>query len=315
MKLLLIILTSLSLSTFIFGENLQAVKCTVINEDNTPVIGAQIAVGYVGHTPKSSKSVKGITNPAGVFTANGHAPLRMKVIINKDGYYTSVIKKLNRSKDHDLKIVLRKKLKPIPLLAKRIRTKIPSIGKKHGFDFKIGDWIKPFGKGITSDILIEATWEKNSTGKNIGNLSITAPDDEDGIFVTNSSNGFIHNSSLQMPHTAPIKGYIKEIKRSEIGYENIKKPVNTSYFIKTRAKDINTADLQFNYAKILNGIDFFMSGGVFLSEEYRKKHPKELGVITFSYCFNPTPDDRNLEFDITRNLFDNLKSIEKVREP
>lgn len=35
----------------------------------------------------------------------------------------------------------------------------------------------------------------------------------------------------------------------------------------------------------------------------------------FTYYLNPTPNDRNIEFDPKRNLFTNLSSSEEVRDP
>jgi len=35
----------------------------------------------------------------------------------------------------------------------------------------------------------------------------------------------------------------------------------------------------------------------------------------FGYDLNPTPNDRNVEFDPKRNLFKDLRPSEQVREP
>jgi hypothetical protein len=39
------------------------------------------------------------------------------------------------------------------------------------------------------------------------------------------------------------------------------------------------------------------------------------GNIGFTYYLNPTPNDRNVEFDPKQNLFKNLPSSEQVRQP
>ncbi len=41
----------------------------------------------------------------------------------------------------------------------------------------------------------------------------------------------------------------------------------------------------------------------------------ELPTLTFIYYLNPTPNDRNMEFDPKRNLFTDLKVGEQVQEP
>jgi hypothetical protein len=38
-------------------------------------------------------------------------------------------------------------------------------------------------------------------------------------------------------------------------------------------------------------------------------------ILLFTYYLNPTPNDRNLEFDPKRNLFTNLKDEERVTAP
>ena len=38
-------------------------------------------------------------------------------------------------------------------------------------------------------------------------------------------------------------------------------------------------------------------------------------TLRFTYYLNPTPNDRNMEFDPKRNLFQNLKSTEQVNMP
>jgi hypothetical protein len=37
--------------------------------------------------------------------------------------------------------------------------------------------------------------------------------------------------------------------------------------------------------------------------------------MNFTYYLNPTPNDRNVEFDPKRNLFTNLKDDERVTMP
>ena len=59
--------------------------------------------------------------------------------------------------------------------------------------------------------------------------------------------------------------------------------------------------------------------GKIVSALYGKIHG-EIGYswtrgIRFIYYLNPTPNDRNLEFDPSRNLFTDLKPMEQVREP
>lgn len=41
----------------------------------------------------------------------------------------------------------------------------------------------------------------------------------------------------------------------------------------------------------------------------------ERGRVTFTYYLNPTPNDRNVEFNPKKNLFTDLSAREQVHEP
>ena len=60
--------------------------------------------------------------------------------------------RLSRMKDHNVTYVLRKKINPIGLYAKKIHLYLPKNKVWLGFDFVAGDWVKPFGKGLVVDI-------------------------------------------------------------------------------------------------------------------------------------------------------------------
>ncbi|MGH7991175.1 MAG: hypothetical protein ACREDS_13420 [Limisphaerales bacterium] len=38
-------------------------------------------------------------------------------------------------------------------------------------------------------------------------------------------------------------------------------------------------------------------------------------LILFTYYLNPTPNDRNVESDPSRNLFGNLPAMQRVKDP
>ncbi len=211
--------------------------------------------------------------------------------------------------------VLRKMKDPIPLYARKFWGKIPDIGNAHGFDFEIGDWVTPHGRGEKTDIFFKVIVVKDTTSKLAGELEISFPHEQEGFVSVNRESGYIFLNQLPMPNEALETGYRRVLKRIEAGYENKTKPIHTSYFFRTRAKKIVAEKYLFNYSKLKDGLGFVMGGGRFLEEPYRKKHPVEYGAVEFTYYYNPKPDDRNLEFDPKRNLFKNLKNNERVIDP
>lgn len=315
MKYLYTILFSILLASTGSCQEVRNVKVTVTEEDGTPIKNADTTITFLGYTPRTTEKIQGQTNALGVFQASGNPPLRMSVRIEKKGYYTTRSDRLSKTKNHDVTFVLRNIKEPVPLFAKRFNSQLPDLGKKVGFDFQVGDWVAPDGKGKTVDIFFRADVFHNKEGKDSGKLEVTFPHEQDGIATVNEKNGYITQSEMLIPHLAFKEGYSEKIQRVESGYQNEKKPHNTAYFLRTRAQMVSEDKYHFNYSKFNDGIEFFMSGGVFLDGESRKKHPQEVCVLTFTYYFNPTPNDRNLEFDTNHNLFIDLESTEQVSKP
>jgi hypothetical protein len=72
-----------------------------------------------------------------------------------------------------------------------------------------------------------------------------------------------------------------------------------AYFVRCRVKlDEQSRIVSANYAKLTTDIVFDLRGR-----------------IDFTYVFNPTPNDRNLEFDTGKNKFADLKFEERVVKP
>lgn len=317
MKIISLLLASLLLVGIASCQEVRNIKVTVTEEDGTPIEGADATITFLGYSGRQTQRLKGKTDSSGMFQASGSSQLRMYVKLEKNGYYATNSDRLSRKQDHDLNFVLRSIKKPIPLYAKTFRGNLPTLGDKHGFDFQVGDWIAPYGDGLISDVFFCAKIEEHQTenGKLIGSIQISFPHKSEGVATIDKKSGFMSSSLLIMPHQAPEENYFPEISRKEAGYENKSKPAETSYFFRTRSKEIEPEKFVFNYTKFQDGFKFVMGGGVFLEEPYRKKHPNEYGNIEFTYYFNPTPRDRNLEFDPEKNLFTNLESNEQVREP
>lgn len=315
MKMIAQLCLGLLLTGLASCQEIRTVKTTVTEEDGTPIEGIDVTVNFLAYGTDKTIRNKGVTNKKGVCQVSGSTSGRIHVRMEKEGYYQTKSGRLSRHKDHDMTFVLRKIKNPIPLYAKKFRGKAPGIGRRYGFDFEEGDWVEPQGKGKRTDLYFRVDLTKDTKGKRAGKLSITFPNEEEGVAIIAETNGYLILSKLVMPHYASENNYQNKIERTESGYQNERKPRNTAYFLRTRAKQGKPGDTIFNYAKFQNGINFSMGGGMFLEEPYRSRYPDEYGAIEFTYYFNSTPNDRNLEFDTNRNLFRNLDSTERVNEP
>lgn len=59
-----------------------------------------------------------------------------------------------------------------------------------------------------------------------------------------------------MPNTAFEDGYQREILQIESGYQNTNKMRDVSYFLRTRAQEIDDRECIFNYSKFKDVFDF-----------------------------------------------------------
>jgi hypothetical protein len=309
------LLVSLMVAGLACCQEIRTVKVAATEEDGKPIEGVDVTITFMGQSGPQTQRITGKTDVSGVFQASGRPELRMYVRLEKDGYYTTDSDRLSRTQDHNLTYVLRKIQRPIPLYAKKFRSKLPKLGVEVGFDFEVGDWVAPYGGGRFSDILVTASVKHVGTDSPSGSVKISFPNPEDGVFTVDEVTGYRPRSQLIMPHLAPETVYVPDVSREESGYQNESKPKNVSYFLRTRSREVTPGKFAHNYAKFQDGFKFVMGGGVFLEEPYRTKHPEEYGLVEFTYYYNPTSNDRNLEFDTKQNLFKNLDPTEQVHEP
>ena len=273
-------------------QEIRTVTTTVTEENGEPIEGVSATVIYLGYNGETTQRVRGKTDTKGFFQAKGTPQLRMHVYLEKDGYYPTESGRLSRKQDHDVTFVLRKKKNPIPLYAKRSRLVSPVLGGNLGYDFEVRDWVKPHGKGVNTDLFFKVTYDKRSRQDFDYELQVTFPGEMDGIQEFRSTKF----SDLRSPYEAPLNGYLSSWtqthqRRPDIGrFGN--RDDSRNYWIRVRSK-----------------VD---EEGKLVSAHYIKMY----GDFPDLHCyFNPTPNDRNLEFDRTQNLFRDLDTAERVRHP
>ena len=208
-------------------------------------------------------------------------------------------------------LVIKRVLNPIPMYAKTLRNlsppfQIPEYGKAIGFDLMKGDWVAPYGKGETEDFIfkMDCTLRDGMTSDRYqmydASLTLSFSNDGDGIQPF-----YIHpmrSSTLRLPRFAPESGYASNwvktayVHKDESHFENRE---DENYLFRVRTKrDKKGAITNALYGKISGRLSF----------DYEKH-------ISFTYYLNPTPNDRNLEFDPKQNLLKNLPWQAEVQEP
>jgi hypothetical protein len=224
--------------------------------------------------------------------------------IRKDGFYpTDVVYDLGGNYNQEAwnikpTWVLKKIIQPIPMYAKSVNLAMPAYDKPVGFDFMAGDWVEPFGKGKSTDIVFTTHLDKRTWNDFDYKVTISFPNSGDGIqaFTVPATRFPGDGSALRSPHEAPEQGYLPELAREHnerptkiLKYDN---DPNANYFFRIRT----VSDEKGNVKSALYGKIY----GDFMQ---------------FRYYLNPTPNDRNVEFDPKQNLMQGLKSVEQVSQP
>ena len=182
-----------------------------------------------------------------------------------------------------IKYVLKKKRNPIPLYVKSLNEglPVPLFDRKCGYDFEAGDWVTPHGIGKTTDIFFLVKIKKEANGDFDSSIEVTFPNEGDGLiyFENNQREG----SELTSDYLAPEKGYKKhKLLRRFQKDGKITSEINRTtgnYYLRLRTRLDGKGNIKSsNFAKLYG--DF----------------------MYFTYYFNPTRNDRNVEFDPEKNL-------------
>ena len=287
-------------------EHTWKITLKVLDEVGNPVPHVNAGVGFF--TNSQPASIDGITDTNGLFVASqtvesSGGGYTFGFSAEKDGYYTTrsgfyLDAKYDAVKwNPTVTLTLKKVGKPVAMYAKQyvMGLKVPEYGKPIAYDFEVGDWVGPYGKGIKKDIIFQKEYYDKGAGGYYSKVTVSFPKEADGIQVCtipDSEKG----SGLRSPHEAPQDGYLAEISREVSALhgqpsKNEHDP-NRIYLFRVRTvKNDNGKIVSAHYGKIYG--DF----------------------MQFTYYLNPTPNDRNIEFDPKQNLIHSLDSLEQVSAP
>jgi hypothetical protein len=156
----------------------------------------------------------------------------------------------------------------------------------------------PHGKGISTDIVFTAHREKREANDTDYKLTVGFPNTGDGIQEFEASTYYLDSrgSALRSAQAAPVRGYQAEWIQAKTRRPG--KPMETNW-------DINRN----YYFRVRTVLD---QNGNVKSALYGKIYGD---FMQFSYYLNPTPNDRNVEFDPKQNLMKKLTPLEAVTGP
>jgi hypothetical protein len=262
----------------------------VTDEQGTPVKGVEVGGYFSG--PFASAPDKAKTDVDGRVVLRGKATLQVSVASGGDGtpWYLSSLDIIPGGIDSDKQgwnikregaLILRKKRNPTPLAVRRIELVPPSLEKPYAYDLEIGDYVQPYGKGKTPDLVFRSVLLRNDGPMDLDyRLDVSFSNLGDGIISTEQNLWCTLRSPHYLAPNAQYKNkwiYTRTVKPGGGGKTSANP--NRCFYLRVRTK-LDTAGkiMSANYAKIYGDFSKFV------------------------YFYNPTPNERNLEFDPDKNL-------------
>jgi hypothetical protein len=299
------------------------VTVKVTDENGQPVPGAQVSIGYHAKRKFGQSEAEYRLNPAqlegqtdtnGIFSASHtDTSWTIRIGVQKAGYYSSDIshqlympgqvgeQAVEASRNAALTLVLKRIGDPIPMYAVQAHAILQQEDKPMGFDLEAGDWVTPYGKGFHTDMIFTLLHRQIINQREYDcTLTVTFPDKGDGVAVAPSET--ITGSEFKTSRTAAENGYQPEL---DLHYSNTNQPPSVfGYFIRVRTELNPDGTIKSAlYGKIAGNFRFY-AGTI-----------KPTSGMGFTYYLNPTPNDRNLEFNPKTNLIRDLKFDEQVKTP
>lgn len=281
------------------------VKITVSASDSgaSPVSNATVSVFFEQKDGNQYKQ-EGETDVLGMFTAEGMTRSSIGGSVIKGGFYRSDFhlpfamgqERIDGDRwlpwNPTIPVVLREIRNPIPMYVKIFDGILPN-GETYGFDCEAGDFVKPYGRGVKSDFMVTCKGTGIPGTKTTHSIEMLAPDPAGGFMVKKKHS----SSAFKSDYLAPEQGYSTNVF-AQMEYDSQHGVSGSSVFqsdeylvFKSRIKcDAEGNIVSANYGKFYSGIEFMRGVG------------EHVGV-GFLYYFNPTPNDRNIEFDGKNNLF------------
>ena len=328
MKIIILSLSAIAIIGAAVALTTPQIRFTVhvTGEDENPLSG--IKCSFIFHPNASHQDqytqVKAVSDENGNFTVEGPSQdgtFAFGELLNKDGYYPSGVNIPSFLKTDTLghwlpwdvtyTTVLRKIGNPIPMYARELNITTPTlVNQSCGFDLEEADWVAPYGKGKIADFIFTVTQaEYHSDNDYNGTITLSFSNLDDGIKATQLPKEFA-NSRFTWPREAPETGYQPTLEAFRSWHSLPSGEVNVTnsakddqvYFFRVRTEKQGDKIISALYGKIQGGIRVGPT-------------PTQHGFINFLYYLNPTPNDRNMEYDPKQDLFKGLTFPVAPRDP
>lgn len=267
----------------------------VVDEDRQPVSNALVTIVF-GRDRELGKAVQieGMSDSSGLFAAQHESDGQVFWGVQKPGFYSSTgyehlfkrdLIEAGRWQPWDkvFNVIVRKINNPVPVFRKYVNQSVPEMSQPVGYDLMVGDWVTPHGQGKSPDLIFLTEYNQRSVKDYDFRLKVYFSRPGDGIQeITNGSE--LAKSDFKWPYLAPDGGYMKDWvqtrSRTPAGGERGNRNPDRKYALRIRSVVDDAGN-------IVNALYGRISGD----------------FMDFTYCVNPTENDRNLEYS-GENLFE-----------
>jgi len=295
-----------------------SVKFRVVDDAGLPVMDVGVEGGFLDLSQSGVRSAfRGSTDSNGIFVARGKAVVGVYARFSREGFYSTIVREFVEYKwradgrgyeripswDRDISVLLKRVRNPIPMYARPVRGSafnpfervgVYCLGRTSSYDFVRGAFLPPYGTGEVADV--EFRWAMNIYSKDEDGLAVDY-DTLSEIRMTNVLDGICRGIPDGGKGEKKNEGswYISAYEAPLDGYTNV---ITFYERIRGRKAESNDDGHYLYYFRIRTQTNE-------LGQVTNALYGKIYGQINgnFTYYLNPTPNDRNIEFDPNRNLF------------
>jgi hypothetical protein len=293
----------------------------VVDQNRNDVTNADVNIHFSLNN-RRNEPILGKTDTSGCFAATDRLTGEIIYCVNKKGYYETrtrfwLMERETRCLENGhwipwnptLEVTLKEIRKPIPMIVKKAKIVLPKKGSYFEYDFLVGDLVEPHGSGKRGDMAFMYKSERSRSSHYLDftkELWIKAMAEGEGVLLKKKDGWSTLNSIDEAPDSGYGTNLMLRTDRTDTKIlENIEINEDDYLIIRSRVeKNISGEIVSSQYGKLYGRIDY----GSY------DKNP-DMGAVNILYYFNPTPNDRNLEFDGKNNLLTGLTSLEEVHTP
>lgn len=296
------------------GWPLAKLAVHVVGEHGEPIPGADATITFREKLSDQNAWAVGKTDSEGYFTAEGYSDKRLFGFVRKAGYYESgtgwvIFKDSILGKWQPwgsvAEVVLRPIGKPVALYAKTGWIEIPGTEQTYGYDLEKSDWVAPHGSGLHADLIFTLQRRYENRDDFEVKVKLSFSQRLDGIQETQLPTSG-RKSAFKWERQAPEEGY-QPVLETRFGHDlkagfTHSASEEQAYFFRVRTVEENGRMVSALYGKIKGGLELAPSNS-------------KTCKVHLTYYLNPTPLDRNLEWDPTHNLLHGLSREEAPTAP